>query len=102
MYLDLFVYIAKLGAPKIDDSNERGKEGEKRNPMGGKRTSRRMISIRELEAQMAEICEEQKNLREGQREVQQKFEQVESQISLMQEQGKSLGRPASFSGKQYK
>ncbi|XWS10633.1 hypothetical protein CRYUN_Cryun38cG0013200 [Craigia yunnanensis] len=39
---------------------------------------KRKITFRELKAEMEMICEEQKSLREGQREVQQKFEQIES------------------------
>ena len=60
---------------------------------GGKRTVKRKITIRELKAEMEMICEEQKSLREGQREVQQKFEQIESQIS-------SMRRPPLFFKKQ--
>ncbi|KAL4341315.1 hypothetical protein GQ457_08G008320 [Hibiscus cannabinus] len=44
--------------------------------MGGKRK----ISMRELKAEMAMICEEQNRLREGQREVQRKFQQLESKM----------------------
>ncbi|XWS10631.1 hypothetical protein CRYUN_Cryun38cG0013000 [Craigia yunnanensis] len=66
---------------------------EKTKQLGGNRTTKRKITIRELKAEMEMICEEQKSLREGQREVQQKFEQIESQIS-------SMRRPALFFKKQ--
>ncbi|XWS10388.1 hypothetical protein CRYUN_Cryun39dG0073400 [Craigia yunnanensis] len=70
---------------------------EKTKQMGGKRTAKKKITFRELRAEMTMICEEQRRLREGQREVQQKFEEIESQISLMREEGNSVGRPALFS-----
>ncbi|XVE74327.1 hypothetical protein DITRI_Ditri12bG0007900 [Diplodiscus trichospermus] len=60
---------------------------EKTKPMGRNRTAKRKITLRELKADMALICEEQKSLREGQREVQQKFQKIESRISLLRQEG---------------
>ncbi|KAL1126941.1 hypothetical protein V6Z11_A13G146300 [Gossypium hirsutum] len=48
--------------------------------------------MRELKAEMAMICEEQNRLREGQKEVHQKFLKVQSKFSLMREQGNSATR----------
>ncbi|KAK8542532.1 hypothetical protein V6N13_136895 [Hibiscus sabdariffa] len=64
-------------------------ETPKKTGHGGKQRGKRKIGIRELKAQMAMICEEQNRLREGQREVQQKFQEIESKFSKMREQGNS-------------
>ncbi|KAB2048864.1 hypothetical protein E1A91_A13G144600v1 [Gossypium mustelinum] len=72
------------------------KEGGSTNPdntqkMGqvGKRKGKKRASMRELKAEMAMICEEQNRLREGQKEVHQKFLKIQSKFSLLREQGNS-------------